>query len=177
MVVGLILAGILVGVISGLVGIGGGLFLVPLLHYGFKLSQHEAQGTSIAVLVPPIGIFAALEYYRRGFVRLPIVAYIALGFAVGAFLGAALAGNLPAATLRRVFGLLMFAVALQILFASGQPTLRALLPTGVATVSVGLLAWTERRLGLRTQARVRIERWLRRKQAEQRAEDDVEYHI
>jgi len=177
MVVGLILAGILVGVISGLVGIGGGLFLVPLLHYGFKLSQHEAQGTSIAVLVLPIGIFAALEYYRRGFVRLPIVTYIALGFAVGAFVGAVLAGNLPAATLRRGFGLLMFAVALQIIFASGQPTLRALLPTGVATVAVGLLAWSERRFNVRGKSRLRIERWLQRKQSAPRSEDDVEYHI
>jgi uncharacterized membrane protein YfcA len=177
MILGLICAGILVGVISGLVGIGGGLFLVPLLHYGFKLGQHEAQGTSIAVLVPPIGIFAALEYYRRGFVRLPIVAYIAVGFAIGAFLGAALAGNLPAAALRRLFGLLMFAVSLQVIFASGQPTLRALLPTGVATIAVGVLAWTERRLSLRTQVRARLESWLRRRHAERQADDDVEYHI
>lgn len=72
--------GIGVGVLSGLLGIGGGVVLVPGLILLFGFSQAEAQGTSLAVLIPPIGIFAAIIYYQHGYVRLPVVGVIALGF-------------------------------------------------------------------------------------------------
>src|SRR5215831_9023078 len=104
MILGLVALGLVIGTLSGMVGVGGGIFLVPALVYLFKFSQHEAQGTSIAVLVPPIGIFAALEYYRHGSVRLAVVGWIALGFALGAFGGALVAGQLPGLALRRMFG-------------------------------------------------------------------------
>jgi hypothetical protein len=174
---GLVAIGLAVGVISGMVGIGGGLFLVPVLHYVFKFSQHEAQGTSIAVLVPPIGLFAAIEYYRRGYVRVPVVAYIALGFAVGALLGAMLAGQVSGIMLRRGFGLLMFFIATQMVFGSAEPQLQAILPTGLATIAVGSLAVVERRLGVRSRVRRRLERWVRRRRPPRRLDDKVEYHI
>src|SRR5215831_11841760 len=107
MILGLVALGLVIGTISGMVGVGGGIFLVPALVYLFKFSQHEAQGTSIAVLVPPIGVFAALEYWRHGYVRLPVVAWVAVGFLAGAFFGAVLAGQVPAFALRRIFGILM----------------------------------------------------------------------
>ena len=173
----LLAIGVVVGIIGGTIGIGGGLFLVPLLHYVFKFSQHEAQGTSIAVLVPPIGIFAALEYYRRGYVRLPVVAYIAIGFAAGAFLGAVLAGHLPGLVLRRLFGAVMLFMGLQMVWGGAEPQLQAVLPTGIATIGVTGLAWAERRLGVRTRLRRRLERWIRRRRPPRRLDDKIEYHI
>jgi uncharacterized membrane protein YfcA len=177
MTLGLLAIGLTVGVISGMVGVGGGIFLIPALVYIFKFSQHEAQGTSIAVLVPPIGLFAALEYYRRGYVRLPVVAWIALGFLVGAFIGALVADQVPGAVLRRLFGLLMLFISLQMLFGAAEPRLRAVLPTAVATGAVGLLAWVQRRLGIGRQARRMLVRWIHRRRPPRDLGDDIEYHI
>ncbi|MFO0885446.1 MAG: TSUP family transporter [Pirellulales bacterium] len=78
----LLVFGVVVGILSGLLGIGGGVVLVPGLILLFGFSQAEAQGTSLAVLIPPIGIFAALVYYQHGYVRLPVVSLIAVGFNV-----------------------------------------------------------------------------------------------
>jgi uncharacterized protein len=82
-----ILIGLTTGVISGLIGLGGGVFIVPALVYVFKMSQHEAQGTSLATLLLPIGLFGFLEYYRQGHVDLRVAALLAVGFAVGVFAG------------------------------------------------------------------------------------------
>jgi len=174
---GLLVLGLAIGVVSGMVGVGGGVFLVPALHYVFKFSQHEAQGTSIAVLVPPIGIFAALEYSRHGFVRLPVVAWIAVGFACGAFLGAMLAGRLDDSVLRQTFGLFMLFIALQMVFKDDEPHLRSVLPTAVATGAIGLLAWSQRRFGWGSRARRRLVRWVRRRRPPHELASDVEYHI
>jgi len=174
---GLFAIGIAVGTVSGMVGIGGGLFLVPILHYVFKFSQHEAQGTSLAVLVPPIGIFAALEYYRRGYVRLPVVMYIAIGFAVGAFVGAVIAGQIDSVTMRRGFGLLMFFISTQMIFGGAEAKLQAVLPTAAATAAIASLAWFERRFAMRTTIRRRLERWIRRRRPPRQLDDKIEYHI
>ncbi len=80
----LFLFGVAIGIVSGLLGIGGGVLLVPGLMLLFGFSQSEAQGTNLAVLIPPIGIFAAMIYYQNGYVRLPVVGLIALGFVFGA---------------------------------------------------------------------------------------------
>lgn len=82
-----ILIGLTTGVISGLIGLGGGVFIVPALVYVFKMSQHKAQGTSLASLLLPIGLFGFLEYYRQGHVDLRVAALLAFGFAVGVFAG------------------------------------------------------------------------------------------
>jgi uncharacterized membrane protein YfcA len=177
MIVGLLVVGLLIGVVSGMVGVGGGIFLVPALVYLFKFSQHEAQGTSIAVLVPPIGIFAALEYYRYGFVRLSVVAWIALGFAAGAFLGAMLAGQVSGAMLRRGFGLFMLFIALQMIFTSAEPRLRAVLPTAAATGAVAVLSWLDRRYHVGHRVRRRLVRWIHRNRPPRHLDGDVEYHI
>ena len=106
----LFLFGTAVGVMSGLLGIGGGVALVPGLMLLFGFSQQEAQGTSLAVLVPPIGIFAAMVYYQHGFVRAPIVGWIALGFLLGALGGAKLVPVVPVLYLRIGFGLILLYV-------------------------------------------------------------------
>ena len=175
--IGLFVVGLAVGIISGMVGVGGGIFLVPALHYLFKFSQHEAQGTSIAVLVPPIGIFAAFEYYRRGYVHLAVPLYIAIGFAAGAFAGAVLADQFSGVVLRRFFGLLLFFIAMQMVFSSEETRFQAILPTAAATGGVALLVWAERRLGVRPNLRYRLERWMCRHRSPASLDDKTEYHI
>lgn len=177
MILGLLALGLVVGVVGGTVGIGGGIFIVPALAYLFKFSQHEAQGTSIAVLVPPIGIFAALEYYRQGYVRLPVVAWIACGFAVGAFLGAVIAGQLDQVTLRRMFAVLMLFMALQMLFSTSELRMRTVLPTAAATGVVTLLAWVDRHFHVGRRLRKRLVRWIHKRRPPRHLDSNVEYHI
>ncbi len=91
---GLVLLGVVVGLLSGMLGIGGGILLVPGLMLLFGFSQPQAQGTSLAVLVPPVGIFAAMVYYQHRFIQLNVVACVAAGFLLGAYLGAKLVRKL-----------------------------------------------------------------------------------
>lgn len=136
----LFLFGVGVGILSGLLGIGGGIVIVPGLMLLFGLSQAEAQGTSLAVMIPPIGIFAAIVYYQNDFIRLPVVGLIALGFTVGALLGAKLVPYFPLELLRIAFGaLLLYLGFLFVLRPSGNVS-RAALPAGVASIAAFLLA-------------------------------------
>ena len=136
----LFLFGVLVGVLSGLMGIGGGIVLVPGLTLLFGFSQPEAQGTSLAVLIPPIGIFAAFVYYEHGYVRIPVVAWIAAGFLVGAFLGAKLVPHAPPAALRVAFGALLLYLSFTFIFAPTSPRPVAALPSAIATMASLLLS-------------------------------------
>jgi len=99
-----VLIGGLGGVASGLFGIGGGVIVVPALIYWAGFSQHQANGTSLAVLLPPIGVAATIEYYRHGHVNLPAAALIAASLLVGAWGGAVIANHLREAYLRLAFG-------------------------------------------------------------------------
>ena len=105
------LVGLAGGVVSGLLGIGGAVVIVPALVLLARLPQHTAQGTSLAALLLPVGLLGMLEYHRRGQVNYAYAAVIAGGLFVGAFLGAKLAAPLPEATLRRVFGGFLLLVA------------------------------------------------------------------
>lgn len=111
-----ILLGVLVGGFSGLVGIGGGVVLVPILVYFFKFSQQQAQGTTLALLLPPIGILAVWEYYKKGFVDIRVALLLAVGFVLGSFLSAKLAVVLPEIVLQRIFGLLLLIVGIKFFF-------------------------------------------------------------
>ena len=141
----LFLFGLVVGSVSGLLGIGGGVLLVPGLMLLFGFSQPEAQGTSLAVLIPPIGIFAALVYIQHDYVKLPVAAWIALGFAVGALLGAKLVPHVSPEVLRVSFGALLLYLGFSFVFASGSPRPHTALPAGVATLAAWLIAKTRRR--------------------------------
>lgn len=112
-----VLLGLGAGALSGLIGIGGGVFIVPALVFLFGLSQHQAQGTTLALLVPPIGILAAWTYYKQGFVNLHIAAFICVGFFIGGLLGAKLATSLSNVVLERVFGIALLVIALKMIFA------------------------------------------------------------
>jgi uncharacterized membrane protein YfcA len=107
--------GLAAGVLSGLVGIGGGVIIVPALVFMLGFSQQKAQGTTIALMIPPIGILAALTYYREGFVDTKVAAFICLGFLVGGLIGARFATGLSEVALERIFGIALLLIALKML--------------------------------------------------------------
>lgn len=111
-----VLVGVVAGALSGLLGIGGGIIIVPALVFLFGFSQHLAQGTTLALMVPPIGILAAWVYYRGGHVNIPAAVWICAGFVAGGFLGARWAANLPDLVLRRAFGVFFFVISLRMIF-------------------------------------------------------------
>lgn len=113
-----IILGFVAGVFSGLIGIGGGVIIVPALVFLFGLSQHQAQGTTLALLVPPIGILAAWTYYTQGYVDVRIAVLICVGFFVGGSVGAQVATGLADQTLERVFGIALLLIALKMIFAT-----------------------------------------------------------
>jgi len=107
--------GIAIGVISGLIGLGGGVFLIPILVYGYGMDQHRAQGTSVATLLLPIGALAFWKYYGVGNVDIRIAALMALGFFVGGYFGGAWAQALPTLLLRRIFAACLIAIAVKMI--------------------------------------------------------------
>lgn len=111
-----IVLGLVAGVISGLIGIGGGIIIIPALIFLFGLTQHQAQGTTLALMVPPIGLLAAWTYYKHGDVNLTIAAFICLGFFVGGLFGAKLATVLSTEILQKVFGVALLLIALYMIF-------------------------------------------------------------
>ena len=111
-----ILVGLIGGALSGLTGLGGGFIMVPLLVYLFGMSQHNAQGTSLAVLLPPLGLLAFLQYYRHGHVDLRIAVLVALGFFFGGYVGGYLAQLVPGTLLRKGFAVVMALIACDMFF-------------------------------------------------------------
>lgn len=108
LVILLLLIGLAAGVLSGLVGVGGGIIVVPALVFFLGFSQQQAQGTSLGLLLLPIGILAVLNYYNKGFIDVRVVAIMALAFVIGGWLGSKLALSLPELTVRRIFALVLF---------------------------------------------------------------------
>lgn len=110
-----VLLGVTAGVMSGFLGIGGGLIMVPALVYFFKFNQHLAQGTSLAVMIPPIGLLAAYRYWVGGHTNVWAALWICLGFIFGGLIGAQLAHLLPATLLKKVFGGFLLIVSIQMI--------------------------------------------------------------
>lgn len=106
----LLLVGLVVGMVSGVVGIGGGILFVPALVWLLGMDQRKAQGTSIGALLLPVGIFAFLEYYRKGNADIRVALLLAAGFLVGGYFGATGAQHIPELWLRRIFALTLIAV-------------------------------------------------------------------
>lgn len=112
----LIITGLLAGMLSGFVGIGGGLLMVPALIWLLGYSQHQAQGTSLGVLILPVVFLAARNYYKEGMIDIKVVAVIAGAFLIGGYFGSKWALALPAETVKRVFGVVMLFAALKLIF-------------------------------------------------------------
>jgi uncharacterized membrane protein YfcA len=119
--ISLLVAGAIVGTISGMVGIGGGILVIPILMIGFGFSQAKANGTSMAMLLPPIGLFAVMSYWRAGNVDIAYSLLLAIGFAGGAYVGAAAvnSGSVNSTALRAMFAVLLLYVACRMLFRPG----------------------------------------------------------
>ena len=111
----LIIIGLLAGILSGLVGVGGGILMIPLLIIFLGLTQHQAQGTALFAMLPPIGILAAINYYKEGFVKWEYAIVIAFTFVIGGYLGSKLSLSLPPQMVRRIFGVIMLLGAIKLI--------------------------------------------------------------
>ena len=109
--------GIVIGGISGLVGIGGGALLIPALLYFYGMTQIRAQGTSLATLLLPIGIFAFWTYYKAGHADLKLALILSVGFALGGWIGGSWAQHLSEIALRRGFAILLLVLAAKLAFS------------------------------------------------------------
>ena len=112
----LILIGLAAGLLSGFIGIGGGIIIIPLLMILLGMTQHQAQGTSLAVMLPPIGILAALNYHKAGFVDWKYALIISAAFIIGGYLSSKLAVNVDAKTLKKVFGIMLLIGGFKLIF-------------------------------------------------------------
>jgi uncharacterized membrane protein YfcA len=111
-----LLLGLIAGIFSGLIGIGGAVIIIPSMVLLFGLSQHMAQGTTLALMVPPIGLLAAWTYYKAGFVDLRIAGLICLGFFVGGLAGAEFATEINDKVLQKIFGVVLLLASLKMIF-------------------------------------------------------------
>jgi len=113
----LIVIGIITGVMAGMLGIGGAIIMIPALVYFMGFSQQMAQGTSLAVMLPPIGILAAYNYYKAGQVDLKVAIILAICFLAGSYFGSKWAVTIPQPILKKIFGVLLLLVAIKMLFS------------------------------------------------------------
>jgi len=111
-----LIVGLAAGIMGGIFGIGGGIIIIPALIYLFKMTQHQAQGTSLAILLPPIGLLAVIKYYQAGHINFKIAAFIAIGFFVGGYFGATFAQSVNEPVLKKIFAVLLVAVGLHMFF-------------------------------------------------------------
>jgi hypothetical protein len=154
-VVVLLLVGLFIGVAGGMLGIGGGILVIPALVMIFKLPHQTAVGTSLAMLLPPIGVFAFLEYYRHGNVNVPMAICLAIGFAAGAYFGGRWvnSGAVPTDMLRLMFAFFLLYVAGNIIFQS-DPRVWALVKTAALMAGAGGSYLLLRAIGRRMEKRL-----------------------
>ncbi len=119
----LILIGLMAGFLSGLIGIGGGVIIVPALVILLGFSQKLAQGTSLGILLLPVGILAVIQYYKQGYLNVNYVAIVATTFVIGGFLGSKLALSLSDEKMKKIFAIIMLLIAIKMLFFdTSKPT-------------------------------------------------------
>lgn len=115
----LLIVGFAAGILSGLVGVGGGIIIVPALVYFLGLSQHSAQGTSLALMLPPIGVLAAMNYYRSGMLNVKYALIIAIAFVIGGYFGSKISITyISESMMKKVFGIIMLAASIKLVFFS-----------------------------------------------------------
>lgn len=118
----LILIGVAAGVLSGLIGIGGGIIIVPCLVLLLKFPQKEAQGTSLAILLLPIGILAVTEYYKQGFINVKYAVIVAVAFIIGGYFGSKISLSLSEDKLRKIFAITLILLSIRMLFFEKHST-------------------------------------------------------
>ena len=112
----LIAIGLMAGVFGGIFGVGGAIIMIPAMVFFLGVDQHTAQGTSLAVMLPPIGLFAAYNYYKAGQVNIWYAMIIAVSFMIGGYFGSKIALNLPENIMKKVFGIFLIIMALRLIF-------------------------------------------------------------
>jgi uncharacterized protein len=113
----LVIIGLMAGIFGGMFGVGGAIVMIPAMVYFLGVDQHTAQGTSLAVMLPPIGLFAAYNYYKDGQVNVWFAVIIAISFMIGGYFGSKIALNLPEQMMKRIFALFLILVALKLIFS------------------------------------------------------------
>ncbi|MFO7369186.1 MAG: sulfite exporter TauE/SafE family protein [Bacteroidales bacterium] len=114
-VIVLILIGLSAGIVSGLLGVGGAIIIVPALIFFVGLTQHQAQGTSLAILVFPIGLLAFWNYYKQGYVNFKVALVVMLAFFIGGYFGSLVAVRVPEKVLRIAFGILIIVMGFRMI--------------------------------------------------------------
>jgi uncharacterized protein len=112
----LTIIGLIVGLFGGMFGVGGGVILIPALVYIIGMEQHTAQGTSVAIMLPPIGIAAAYTYYKAGHINIKYAIIIAITFIIGSYFGSKLAVILPDQVSKKIFAVIMFIISIKMFF-------------------------------------------------------------
>ena len=112
----LVIIGVAAGILGGLVGVGGGIIIVPSLVYFLSFSQKSAQGTSLGLLLLPVGILGVLQYYKQGHVDFKVVTIIAIGFLAGSYFGSKIALSLPQETVKKIFAIMLLLIGFKMLF-------------------------------------------------------------
>ena len=112
----LLALGLIAGILSGMVGIGGGIIIMPALVYFLGFSQHSAQGTVLFMFLLPIGILGVFNYWQAGHVDWKVACIMATTFLVGSFIGSKTAIAIDQTTLKKIFGAVMFLVSLKMIF-------------------------------------------------------------
>lgn len=133
----LVLVGIAAGMLSGLIGVGGGIIIVPALVFFLGFSQKMAQGTSLGILLLPIGILGVMQFYKAGYINMPSVWLVALGFLAGGYFGSKIALSLPQDTLKKIFAIVLLLVAFKILFIDKKVKEVATKNTQINTSDIG----------------------------------------
>ena len=108
--------GVFAGAFGGFIGIGGGLIVVPCLVYFVGMSQHTAQGTSLAMMLPPIGVLAVYNYYKQGNVDFKVAAILCISFVAGSFFGSKVALSLSADQIKKAFGVIIILIGIKMVF-------------------------------------------------------------
>jgi len=111
----LIVIGLVAGVLSGMVGVGGGIIVVPALVFFLGFTQHAAQGTSLGLLLLPVGILAVINYYNKGYIDVKVVIIMSVAFILGGWLGSKLSLALPQETVKKIFAIILFYTAFKMM--------------------------------------------------------------
>lgn len=116
----LAIIGLAAGILSGMIGIGGGIIIVPALVLILGFTQQQAQGTSLGLLLLPVGILAVMNYYRQGYIDVKVVGIMCITFILGGWLGSKVALSLPQDVVKKIFAVVLLLVAVKMLFFDRQ---------------------------------------------------------